>query len=36
MSHNTVKSHARAVYRKLGAHSRTEALHRARERGLIQ
>ncbi|WP_206505349.1 helix-turn-helix transcriptional regulator [Streptomyces chrestomyceticus] len=36
VSHNTVKSHARAVYRKLGAHSRAEALHRARERGLIQ
>ncbi|GCD47971.1 helix-turn-helix transcriptional regulator [Streptomyces paromomycinus] len=35
VSHNTVKSHARAVYRKLGAHSRTEALHRARERGLV-
>ncbi|MET9296983.1 LuxR C-terminal-related transcriptional regulator [Streptomyces sp. NPDC003077] len=35
VSHNTVKSHARAVYRKLGAHSRAEALCRARERGLI-
>ncbi|MEV5599677.1 LuxR C-terminal-related transcriptional regulator [Streptomyces sp. NPDC052496] len=36
VSHNTVKSHTRAVYRKLGAHSRTEALHRARQRGLIR
>ncbi|MFD7666612.1 response regulator transcription factor [Streptomyces sp. NPDC059788] len=35
VSYNTVKSHTRAVYRKLGVHSRVEALHRARERGLI-
>ncbi|KUJ39338.1 MULTISPECIES: response regulator transcription factor [Streptomyces] len=35
VSHNTVKSHTRAVYRKLGAHSRAEALRRARERGLL-
>ncbi|OKI02110.1 hypothetical protein A6A06_13555 [Streptomyces sp. CB02923] len=36
VSYNTVKSHTRAVYRKLGAHSRAEALQRARERGLIR
>ncbi|MFH9423926.1 response regulator transcription factor [Streptomyces sp. NPDC017529] len=36
VSYNTVKSHTRAVYRKLGAHSRAEALHRARQRGLIR
>ncbi|WP_030018557.1 helix-turn-helix transcriptional regulator [Streptomyces monomycini] len=35
VSYNTVKSHTSAVYRKLGAHSRAEALSRARERGLI-
>ncbi|WJV50640.1 helix-turn-helix transcriptional regulator [Streptomyces flavofungini] len=35
ISHNTVKSHARALYRKLGAHSRAEALCRARRLGLI-
>ncbi|UNO43404.1 LuxR C-terminal-related transcriptional regulator [Streptomyces sp. MST-110588] len=36
VSYNTVKSHTRAVYRKLGAHSRAEALHRARQHGLIR
>ncbi|MCX4830795.1 LuxR C-terminal-related transcriptional regulator [Streptomyces sp. NBC_00006] len=35
VSHNTVKSHTRAVYRKLGARSRAEALVRARELGLV-
>ncbi|MCI3278807.1 LuxR C-terminal-related transcriptional regulator [Streptomyces cylindrosporus] len=35
ISHNTVKSHARAVYRKLGVSSRTEALHRARQLRLL-
>ncbi|MFD0420007.1 LuxR C-terminal-related transcriptional regulator [Streptomyces sp. NPDC127108] len=35
ISHNTVKSHARALYRKLGAHSRPEALGRARALGLL-
>jgi LuxR family maltose regulon positive regulatory protein len=32
---NTLKTHLRAVYRKLGAESREEAVIRARERGLI-
>jgi LuxR family maltose regulon positive regulatory protein len=35
VSTNTVKTHARGVYRKLGAHSRTEALRLAREKLLI-
>ncbi|MGY0022168.1 LuxR C-terminal-related transcriptional regulator [Streptomyces sp. cg35] len=35
VSYNTVKSHARAVYRKLGARSRAEAVGRARELGLM-
>jgi DNA-binding NarL/FixJ family response regulator len=35
VSHNTVKSHTRAVYRKLGAGSRTEAVDRARELGQV-
>ncbi|MFF3491759.1 response regulator transcription factor [Streptomyces sp. NPDC002795] len=35
VSYNTVKSHTRAVYRKLGARSRAEALARARELGLM-
>ncbi|MCQ4206022.1 helix-turn-helix transcriptional regulator [Streptomyces longispororuber] len=35
VSYNTVKSHARAVYRKLGARSRAEAVNRARELGLV-
>ncbi|HZC69303.1 MAG TPA: LuxR C-terminal-related transcriptional regulator [Jatrophihabitans sp.] len=32
---NTLKTHLRAVYRKLDAESRTEAVTRARERGLL-
>lgn len=32
---NTVKSHTRLIYRKLGASSRTEAIRRARELGLL-
>ena len=32
---NTLKTHLRAIYRKLGAESRDEAVIRARERGLI-
>ncbi|MFZ3572121.1 response regulator transcription factor [Streptomyces sp. BH097] len=35
VSHNTVKSHTRSVYRKLGARSRAEALLRAQELGLV-
>ena len=35
VSANTVKTHARAVYRKLGATSRAEAVTRAGEAGLI-
>jgi LuxR family maltose regulon positive regulatory protein len=35
LSTNTVKSHARAVYRKLGAHSRADAVRRARHLTLI-
>ena len=32
---NTVKSHTRLIYRKLGVSSRTEAIRRARELGLL-
>ena len=32
---NTVKTHARSIYRKLGAHSRTDAVIRARTRSLL-
>jgi LuxR family maltose regulon positive regulatory protein len=35
VSHNTIHSHTRSIYRKLGASSRAEALRYARERGLI-
>jgi LuxR family maltose regulon positive regulatory protein len=35
LSANTVKTHARSVYRKLGAHSRTAAVLLARQRSLI-
>jgi LuxR family maltose regulon positive regulatory protein len=35
LSFNTVKTHARAVYRKLGAHSRAEAVLIARKQSLI-
>ena len=35
LSPNTVKTHARTAYRKLGAHSRSEAVLRARRRSLI-
>ncbi|MFE0101484.1 LuxR C-terminal-related transcriptional regulator [Streptomyces sp. NPDC059009] len=35
ISHNTVKSHVRAVYRKLGASSRDEAVRHARELDLL-
>jgi LuxR family transcriptional regulator, maltose regulon positive regulatory protein len=35
LSLNTVKSHTRSIYRKLGVGSREEALDRARESGLL-
>lgn len=35
LSRHTVKSHAMAIYRKLGVSSRSEAVERAREVGLI-
>jgi LuxR family maltose regulon positive regulatory protein len=36
VSHNTVKSHAMSIYRKLGASSRSDAVARARELALIE
>lgn len=36
ISHNTVKTHLRAIYRKLGASSRAEAVARSRELGLLK
>ena len=35
MSNNTVRTHVTHIYRKLGAHSRSEAVARARELGLL-
>jgi LuxR family transcriptional regulator, maltose regulon positive regulatory protein len=35
LSSNTVKTHARATYRKLGAHSRSDAVAIARRRQLL-
>jgi LuxR family transcriptional regulator, maltose regulon positive regulatory protein len=35
VAHSTVKTHVRAIYTKLGASSRREAVDRARNRGLI-
>ena len=35
LSPNTIKSHARSIYRKLGATTRSEAVRRAREVGLL-
>jgi LuxR family maltose regulon positive regulatory protein len=35
VSPNTLKTHCRTIYRKLGVASRAEAVARARERGLI-
>jgi LuxR family maltose regulon positive regulatory protein len=35
LSHNTIHSHTRSIYRKLGVSSRDEALRRGRELGLL-
>jgi LuxR family maltose regulon positive regulatory protein len=35
LSVNTVKSHLQAIYRKLGVSSRQDAVHRARDHGLL-
>ncbi|WP_426244827.1 LuxR C-terminal-related transcriptional regulator [Nocardioides sp. LHG3406-4] len=35
LSFNTVKTHARAVYRKLGVHTRAEAVLAGRQQGLV-
>ena len=35
VSANTVRTHMRHIYAKLGAHSRSEAVARARELGLV-
>jgi len=35
VSRNTVKSHLKAIYQKLGAHSRAEAIETARQQGII-
>jgi LuxR family maltose regulon positive regulatory protein len=35
ISEATAKTHGRNLFRKLGASSRAEAVHRARERGLL-
>jgi len=35
VSQNTIRAHLRNVYAKLGVHSRTDAVNRARELGLL-
>jgi LuxR family maltose regulon positive regulatory protein len=35
ISGNTVRSHVKAIYRKLGVNSRTDAVERGRELGLL-
>ncbi len=36
VTRNTVKTHLRSLYQKLGVHCRGEAIHRARELGLLE
>jgi LuxR family maltose regulon positive regulatory protein len=36
LSLNTIKTHSRSIYRKLGAASREEAVARGRELGLLE
>ena len=36
LSPNTIRSHRRALYHKLGVHSRTDAIARATDLGLLQ
>jgi LuxR family maltose regulon positive regulatory protein len=35
LSYNTISSHTKAIYRKLGASTRSEAVDEARELGLL-
>jgi LuxR family maltose regulon positive regulatory protein len=35
LAHNTIHSHTRSIYRKLGVSSRAEAVEAARSRGLL-
>ena len=35
VSRNTLKTHLKSLYLKLGAHCRSEAIHRARHAGLL-
>jgi LuxR family maltose regulon positive regulatory protein len=35
VSRNTIRTHVRNVYLKLGVHSRADAVNRARELGLL-
>jgi LuxR family maltose regulon positive regulatory protein len=35
LSHNTIHSHTRSIYRKLGVSSRNEAVRRGRELGIL-
>jgi len=35
LSYNTIHTHTKSIYRKLGVLTRSEAIQRARERGLL-
>jgi LuxR family maltose regulon positive regulatory protein len=35
LSHDTVKTHVKAIYRRLGVASRNEAVERSRDLGII-